>query len=99
VPSWSRAVVIPVMAHPQGPATARDLALVVVGPIACFGASFIMDKRRAALLRAHERNIDRYQRLLQTKLSEAEVRYLQKRLSEERLTVAMLQFKVHPDRP
>jgi hypothetical protein len=88
-----RRYVIPVMAHPQGPATARDLALVVVGPIACFGASFTMDKRkRAALLRAHERNIDRYQRLLKTKLSEAEVDYLQKRLSEERLTVAMLQF-------
>jgi hypothetical protein len=58
-----------------------------------------MDERRAALLRVHERNIDKYQRLLKTKLSEAEIRYLQKRLSEERFTVAMLQFKVHPDRP
>jgi hypothetical protein len=59
-----------------------------------------MDERRAFLLRVHERNIDRYQRLLKTKLSEAEVRYLKKRLSEERFAVAMmLQFKVHPDRP
>ena len=58
-----------------------------------------MDERRAALLRVHERNIDRYQRLLKTKLNDAEVHYLQQRLSEERLTVAMLQFKVHPDRP
>jgi 5-bromo-4-chloroindolyl phosphate hydrolysis protein len=58
-----------------------------------------MDERRAALLRAHERNIDKYQRLLKTKLSEAEIRYLQKRLSEERFTVATLQFKVNPDRP
>ena len=76
---------------------------MVVGPIerkGCFGASFIMDReRRAALLRVHERNIDKYQRLLKTKLSEAEVHYLQKRLSEERLSVAMLQFKEHPDRP
>jgi hypothetical protein len=58
----------------------------------CFGGGFIMEERKAALLRVHERNIDRYQRLLKTKLSEAEVDYLQKRLSEERLTVAMLQF-------
>jgi hypothetical protein len=58
-----------------------------------------MDERKAAFLRVHERNIDKYQRLLKTKLSESEVDYLQKRLSEERLTVAMLQFKVHPDRP
>jgi hypothetical protein len=51
-----------------------------------------MDERRAALLRAHEQNIDRYQRLLKTKLSEAEVHYIEKRLSEERFSVAMLQF-------
>jgi hypothetical protein len=53
---------------------------------------FIMDERRAFLLRVHERNIDRYQRLLKTKLSHAEVHYLEKRLSEERFAVAMLQF-------
>ena len=94
----SRAV-IHVAAHPQAPPPPACLALVVVGPIACFGASFIMDRRDAALLRVHERNIDKYQRLLKTKLSEAEVHYLQKRLSEERLSVAMLQFKEHPDRP
>jgi hypothetical protein len=58
-----------------------------------------MDERRAFLLRVHERNIDKYQRLLKTKLSEAEVRYFKERLSEERFTVAMLQFKVHADRP
>jgi hypothetical protein len=98
VPSWSRAV-IHVAAHPQAPPPPACLALVVVGPIACFGASFIMDRRDAALLRVHERNIDKYQRLLKTKLSEAEVHYLQKRLSEERLSVAMLQFKEPPDRP
>lgn len=58
-----------------------------------------MDERRAFLLRVHERNIDKYQRLLKTKLSEAEEHYVQKRLSEERFTLAMLQSKVHPDRP
>jgi hypothetical protein len=58
-----------------------------------------MDERRAFLLRVHERNIDRYQRLLKTKLSDAEVHYFTKRLSEERFTVAMLKLKVHPDRP
>jgi len=57
----------------------------------------IMDERRAFLLRVHERNIDRYQRLLKTKLSEAEVHYFKERLSEERFAVAMLQL--HPDRP
>ena len=56
-----------------------------------------MDERRAFLLRVHERNIDRYQRLLKTKLSEAEVHYFKERLSEERFAVAMLQL--HPDRP
>jgi hypothetical protein len=58
-----------------------------------------MDERRAFLLRVHERNIDRYQRLLKTKLSDAEVHHFTKRLSEERFTVARLKFKVHPDRP
>ena len=60
---------------------------------------FLMDERRAFLLRVHERNIDRFHRLLKTKLSEAEVRCLKKRLSEERFAVAMLQVKLHPDRP
>jgi hypothetical protein len=36
-----------------------------------------MDERGAFLLRVHERNIDRYQRLLKTKLSDAEVHYSQ----------------------
>jgi len=41
-------------------------------------------------LRAHQRNIDRYQRLLKTKLSELESEYLERRLSEERFWIAML---------
>ena len=41
-------------------------------------------------LRAHQKNIDRYQGLLKTKLSETERQFLEKRLSEE--TIAMLQL-------
>jgi hypothetical protein len=41
-------------------------------------------------LRIHQKNIDRYQGLLKTKLSETERRYLEKRVSEE--TIAMLQL-------
>jgi hypothetical protein len=48
-----------------------------------------MDER-SARLHAHQRNIDRYQGLLKTKLSEAEKRYLEKRLSEERVAIATL---------
>jgi hypothetical protein len=47
---------------------------------------------RAARLRAHHQNIERYQRLLETKVGEVELQYLQKRLAEERFAIAMLQF-------
>jgi hypothetical protein len=50
-----------------------------------------MDER-IARLRAHQKNIDRYQGLLKTKLSEAERHYLEKRLSEERFAISLLQF-------
>ena len=43
-----------------------------------------------ARLDAHQKNIDRYQRLLKTKLNEVELQYLEKRLSEERFWMAML---------
>ena len=43
-------------------------------------------------LRAHQKNIDRYEGLLQTKLSEVERQCIEKRLSEERLAMTMLQF-------
>ena len=43
-------------------------------------------------LRAHLSNIDRYQSLLKTKLSDAEQRYLEKRLSEERFALTALNF-------
>jgi hypothetical protein len=48
---------------------------------------------RIALLRTHERNIERYQALLKTKLSDVEKQYLEKRLSEERIAMAMLRSK------
>ena len=43
-------------------------------------------------LSAHQKNIERYQHLLKTNLSEVERQYIEKRLSEERLAIAMLQF-------
>ncbi|MBV8698610.1 hypothetical protein [Bradyrhizobium sp.] len=45
-----------------------------------------------ARLHAHLRNIDRYQKLLKTKLTEVEMQYLERRLSEERTAVAVLHF-------
>jgi hypothetical protein len=48
--------------------------------------------QRTARLRTHQNNIDRYQSLLKTQLSDVETRYLEKRLSEERLAMAMLHF-------
>jgi hypothetical protein len=48
-----------------------------------------MDER-SARLHTHQKNIERYQGLLKTKLSEAERQYFEKRLSEERVARAML---------
>jgi len=43
-------------------------------------------------VRAHLQNIEHYQNLLKTKLSEIEQQFLERRLSEERFAVAMLNF-------
>jgi hypothetical protein len=51
---------------------------------------------RITRIRAHQNNIDRYQGLLKTKLSEVELQYLEKRLSEERFAIAMLHFMSPP---
>jgi hypothetical protein len=40
-------------------------------------------------LSAHQKNIERYEDLLETKLSELERQYIEKRISEERLAMAM----------
>ena len=45
-----------------------------------------------ARLRTHLRNIDRYQNLLKTHLTELELQYLEKRLLEERSAVVALHF-------
>jgi hypothetical protein len=47
---------------------------------------------RVNRLRSHQRNIDRYQGLLKSSLSDIELRFVEQRLSEERLALAMLQF-------
>ena len=54
-----------------------------------------MDER-IARLRTHQRNIDRYQGLLRTKLSELESQFLERRLSEERQALATLEFLTPP---
>jgi hypothetical protein len=46
-----------------------------------------------ARLRAHRCNIDRYRRLLRTKLSELERQYIEKRLSEEQATMVEIHLK------
>jgi hypothetical protein len=48
---------------------------------------------RIARLRAHQNNIDRYERLLKTKLQELELQYLERRLAEERFAIAMLESR------
>ena len=45
-------------------------------------------------LSTHQKNIERYEDLLETKLSELERQYIEKRISEERLAMAMLQFVI-----
>jgi hypothetical protein len=45
---------------------------------------------RVIQLSTHLRNIDRYKSLLDTKLSEVERQFIERRMSEERLAMAML---------
>ena len=47
---------------------------------------------RIARLRTHQKNIERYQSLLKTNLNDVEMQFLERRLSEERLGIAILQF-------
>ena len=51
--------------------------------------SSVLDEN-VARLRAHQQNIERYQRLLKTKLTDLESKFLENRLSEERFLMAML---------
>jgi hypothetical protein len=45
-------------------------------------------------LRIHQRNIERYQALLKTSLSDVEQRYIEKRLSEEHFAIANLRQNI-----
>jgi hypothetical protein len=47
---------------------------------------------RIGRLRSHQRNIYRYESLLKSSLSELELRFVEQRLSEERVALAVLQF-------
>lgn len=47
---------------------------------------------RIVQLRTHQKNIDRYKGLLETKLSQVERLYIEKCVSEERFAIAMLDF-------
>ena len=51
---------------------------------------------RIVQLRTHQKNIDRYENMLKTELTEPEPQFVQKRLSEERFTIALLQFMSAP---
>jgi hypothetical protein len=50
-----------------------------------------MMNERIARLRVHQRNIDRYEGLRRSNLSAIELRFVEQRLSEERLALMMLQ--------
>jgi hypothetical protein len=51
---------------------------------------------RIIRLRTHQRNLGRYERLLRTKLTDAERQSIEKRLSEERFAMRMLDFIASP---
>jgi hypothetical protein len=47
---------------------------------------------KEARLRGHEQNISHYKRILKTRLTEVEMRFVERRLAEERFKIAMLEF-------
>jgi hypothetical protein len=55
-----------------------------------------MIDEKLALLRTHRNNIDRYRRLLRTKLTEVERQFIERRLSEERSAIAALTASTLP---
>ncbi|WP_171948132.1 hypothetical protein [Bradyrhizobium erythrophlei] len=50
----------------------------------------IMDQRDIALMRTHERNIERYRALLLTTLTDVETRFIERRLSEEYFAIEII---------
>ena len=61
-----------------------------------------MDENEARL-RGHEQNISHYKSILMTRLTEVEMRFVERRLAEERFKIAMLEFMspshIHSPRP
>jgi hypothetical protein len=55
-----------------------------------------MIDEKLALLRTHRNNIDRYRRLLKTKLTELERRFIERRLSEEKIAMDELAGSTFP---
>jgi hypothetical protein len=55
-----------------------------------------MTDEKLALLRTHRNNISRYRRLLGTRLTELERRYVERRLSEERSALERLAASTFP---
>jgi hypothetical protein len=55
-----------------------------------------MVENRIARLHAHQKNIERYEGLLKTRLSEIETQYVERRLSEERFSLQMLDYMAPP---
>ena len=53
-------------------------------------------EKRTVQLRTHQKNIDRYENMLKTELTDRERQLVQRRLSEERFTIALLQFMSTP---
>jgi hypothetical protein len=55
-----------------------------------------MIDEKLARLRTHRNNIDRYRRLLKTRLTEIEQQYIEKRLSEEQSALERLAASTFP---
>ena len=55
-----------------------------------------MIDEKFALLRTHRNNIDRYRRLLKTRLTDLERRFIEKRLSEEQTAMDELVASTFP---
>jgi hypothetical protein len=56
-----------------------------------FLGALVMDEKEARL-RGHEQNISHYKSILKTRLTEVEMRFVERRLAEERFKIAMLEF-------
>lgn len=58
----------------------------------CLYCGVVIMDEKIARLRAHQRNVERYEGLLKSNLSPTELRFVEQRLSEERFALALLQF-------